>query len=300
MTSHDRDRRTRRDLLKLGAAGAAGLCVGGLDLFGAEASAAAAKGKGKPIPVALQLYSVRNECGKDGGKDLAKVVQAVAKMGYEGVEFAGYHRWKPKDLRKLLDDNGLTCCGTHTGLGALLGGSFQRTVEFHKTIGCKFIIVPGMPGQYTKNAEGWKNAAEVFNEIAGKLKPLGMYTGYHNHSSEFRKMGDTTPWDIFFGGTVKEVVMQLDTGNCMGGGGDPVAIMKKYPGRQLTLHMKEHGGDAKTVVGEGTCPWKEIIKLARTTGGTRWHIIEHERAGQPPLEAVKKCLVNFKKIQADV
>lgn len=294
MVSHHDDRRTRRDVLKLGAAGAAGLLSGDLGLFGAEAAAA------KKIPVALQLYSVRNECGKDKGKNLVNVIQAVAKMGYEAVEFAGYYGWAPKDLRKLLDDNGLKCTGTHTGLGALLGDNFDKTVELHKTIGGKFIIVPGMPGKYTKSAEGWKEAANAFNEIAEKLKPHGMYTGYHNHSSEFRKMGDSTPWDIFFGNTVKEVVMQLDTGNCMGGKGDPVAIMKEYPGRQLTLHMKEHGGDAKTVVGEGTCPWKEIIRLARTIGGTQWHIIEHERGGQPPLEAVAKCLVNFRKIQAEV
>ena len=300
MASHNGDRRTRRDVLRMGAAGAAGVCLGGLRLLGAEKAAVKAAAAKKRIPVGLQLYSVRHDCGKDKGKNLTKVVKAVAKMGYEAVEFAGYYRWKPKDLRKLLDDNGLKCCGTHTGIGALLGGSFQRTVDFHKTIGCKFIIAPGMPGKYTKTADGWKKAAEVFNEVAAKLKPLGMYCGYHNHSSEFRKMGDTTPWDIFFGNTVKEVVMQLDTGNCMGGRGDPVAIMKKYPGRQLTLHMKEHGGDAKTVVGEGTCPWKEIIKLARTTGGTRWHIIEHERSGQEPLVAVAKCLVNFRKIQAEV
>jgi sugar phosphate isomerase/epimerase len=285
----------------MGAAGAAGLLAGGLGALGAvEAPVEQAPPTRKPIPVALQLYSVRNECDKDKGKNLTKVIEAVAKMGYEAVEFAGYYRWGPKDLRKLLDDNGLKCCGTHTGLGALMGGSFEKTVELHKTLGCKFIIVPGMPGQYTKSAEGWKEAAKVFNEIAAKLKPLGMHTGYHNHSSEFRKMDGTTPWDIFFGNTVKEVVMQLDTGNCMGGGGDPVAIMKKYPGRQLTLHMKEHGGGPKTVVGEGTCPWKDLIRLARTTGGTQWFVIEHERGGQPPLEAVAKCLVNLRKILAEV
>jgi len=293
MASHRLDRPTRRDVLKLAAAGTAGLCTGGIPLLGAE------KAK-KIIPVALQLYSVRHDCAKDKGKNLVKVIEAVGKMGYDAVEFAGYYGWKAPDLKKLLDDNGLKCTGAHIGLGTLQGDNLERTVAFHKVLGSQFLIVPGMPGKYRKSAESWKEAAKVFNEIAAKLKPHGMYTGYHNHSSEFRTMGGSTPWDIFFSNTAKEVVMQLDTGNCMGGKGDPVAIMKKYPGRQLTLHMKEHGGDAKTVVGEGTCPWKEIIRLARTTGGTRWHIIEHERRGQDPIAAVAKCLVNFKKIQAEV
>lgn len=298
MLSHPDDRPTRRDVLKMAAAGAAGACLGVPSLLATKA--AGASPKAKRLPVALQLYSVRHDCAKDKGKNLPKVIEAVAKMGYEAVEFAGYHGHKAPELKKMLDANGLKCCGTHTGLGALLGDAFKRTVELHKTIGCKFIIVPGMPGKYTKTAEGWKQAAGVFNEIAAKLKPLGMHTGYHNHSHEFRNMGGTTPWDIFFSNTVADVVMQLDTGNCMGGKGDPVAILKKFPGRALTLHMKEHGGDAKTVVGEGDCPWKEIIKLARTTAGTQWLIIEHERRGQAPLEAVAKCLVNLKKIQAEV
>jgi len=299
MTSRKEMRQTRRELLKMSAAGAAGLCVGKLGLFGAEALAVAPAGKKKEPGLGLQLYSVRGECGKDKGKNLVKVIEAVAKMGYDAVEFAGTYGWKAKDLKKLLGDNGLKCCGTHTGLGTLQGDNLKRTVEFHKTIGNKYLIVPGMPRKYTKDAAGWKEAAKVFNEIAEKLKPEGMFTGYHNHSHEFKKIDGTTPWEIFFDNTVKEVVMQLDTGNCMGGRGDPVAMLKKYPGRARTLHLKEFGGDAKTVVGEGTCPWKEIVQLARTTAGTEWYIIEHERRGQSPIEAVRKCCVNFKKILAE-
>jgi len=301
MGSHDQNRPSRRDVLRLGAAAAAGALAGELGLPGPVAALAAkAKGKKKPIGVGLQLYSVRRECGAEKGKGLIKVIEAVAKMGYEAVEFAGYYGWKPTDLRKLLDDNGLKCCGTHTGLDLLLGDNFEKTVALHKTIGAKFIIVPGLAGKYHKDGEAWASTAKLFNQIAAKLKPLGMQTGYHNHSHEFKKFDGKTGWDIFFGGTVKDVVMQLDTGNCMGGGGDPVAIMKRFPGRAVTMHMKEHGGDAKTVVGEGTVKWKELIRLARTVGGTKWFIIEHERRGQPPVEAVKRCIDNFRKILASV
>ncbi len=297
MTAHHDPRFSRRDVLRLGAAGAAGLLTGGLPALAMKDPPA---GGAKRLPVGLQLYSVRKECGKDKGKNLPHVIEAVAKMGYEGVEFAGYYGYKAPELKKMLDANGLKCCGTHTGLGSLLGDNLKRTVEFHKTLENPFLIVPGMPGKYRKSAEGWKEAAGVFNEVAARLKPQGMYCGYHNHSHEFKPLDGTTAWDIFFGNTVKDVVMQLDTGNCMGGKGDPVAYLKKYPGRALTLHLKESGGDGKTVVGEGKCPWKDIIKLARTIGGTRWHIIEHERHGRPPLEAVDLCLKNFRKLQADV
>ena len=292
---HNRtNKRTRREFLIAGAAGAAGMLLGGLRLRAAEGEAA------RKVPVGLQLYSVRGECGKDGGKNLPKIIEAVAKMGYEGVEFAGYYGWKAKDLRKLLDDNGLKCCGTHTGFGSVLGGALKRTVEFHQTLGNKFLIVPGLGRKETESIEAWTATAKKFNEVAEKLKPLGMYVGYHNHSSEFKAMDGQVPWDAFFGNTVKDVVMQLDIGNAMGGGADVVAILKKYPGRALTLHIKEHGGGPKTVVGEGKAPWKEIIPLAQTTAGTQWYIIEHERDPNRALTDAGKCLTNFRRMLAEV
>jgi sugar phosphate isomerase/epimerase len=292
-TMHNRaNRPTRREFLMAGAAGMAGLLLGGLRLRAAEAEAA-----GK-IPVGLQLYSVRGECGKDGGKNLPKVIEAVAKMGYEGVEFAGYYGWDAQALKKMLDDNGVKCCGTHTGLDTLLGDKLKQTVEFHKTIGNKFLIVPSMGGGYTKDAEAWKRTARLFNEIAARLKPEGMYCGYHNHSSEFKPMDGSTPWDIFYGNTVKDVVMQLDTGNCMGGKGDPVALLEKYPGRALTIHCKEFGGTGMGLVGDGKVDWKQIIQLGRTTACTKWFIIEHESGGAAALEAVKGCLAKFRKLLA--
>lgn len=71
-----------------------------------------------------------------------------------------------------------------------------------------------------------------------------MVTGYHNHFTEFAPLDGEMPWDTFFGNTKKEVVMQLDTGNAMHGGADPVPFLKRYPGRALTVHLKEYASGA--------------------------------------------------------
>jgi len=97
------------------------------------------------IPIALQLYSVREDCAKD----FAATLKAVADMGYDGVEFAGYHGATAEELRTMLDDFGLKVAGTHTGLDTLLGDELEKTVEFHKTIGNRFLIVPGLSEEYT-------------------------------------------------------------------------------------------------------------------------------------------------------
>ena len=270
---------SRRDFLKAGAASAAMAASGTLAAETQE------------IKIGLQLYSLRRVLGKDFRGTLEK----VAKLGYQGVEFAGYYGYdrKPAELRKMLDDLGLVCCGTHTSINTLLGDNLKRTTDLHKTLGNPYLMVPGLPGKYRKGREGWLEAARLFNSIAAKLKPLEMWVGYHNHAHEFHKIGNETPWDIFFGNTVKDVCMQLDTGNCMAGGGDPVHYLKKYPGRALTVHAKEFGART-TVIGEGKVPWKEVIAACRSVGGTRWLIVEFDRTSLDLFECGKRCIENLK------
>ncbi len=243
------------------------------------------------IPIALQLYSVREDCAKD----FAGTVRAVAEMGYEGVDFAGYYDWSAADLRKLLDDCGLKAAGCHTAIQTLLGDELEKTMEFHRIIGNKFLIVPGLPGEYTESIAAWRRTAEVFNEISAKVRPHGFYVGYHNHHTEFQPKDGEIPWDVFFDNTVPEVVMQVDTGNMMHGNGDPVHYLRKYPGRALTVHLKEYSAtNDKAVIGEGDCPWAEIFDLCETVGGTEWYIVEQESYAYPPLECVKVCLDNLR------
>src|ERR1700704_4661238 len=137
----------------------------------------------KKIPIGLELYSVRAELPKD----FTGVIEKIGKMGYQGVEFAGYHTWdkKPKDLRKLLDDNGLKCCGTHTPLQTLQGDALKSTIALHKTLGNKFLISPSLQA---KTAEGWTNLAKKFNDIAARAKESDMVVGYHSHAGDFKKL----------------------------------------------------------------------------------------------------------------
>jgi len=270
---------SRRDWLKTTAATAA-LLAAGQKTFGEEAK--------KKIPVGLQLYSVREVAPKD----VAGTFKAIKEMGYEGVEFAGYYK-PAADLRKLLDDNGLKCCGTHTGLNTLLGNELKKTIEFNKTIGNRYLIVPGMGADRLGTKEKCIETAKLFTELAEKLKPEGMVTGYHAHGADFKKLDDTTPWEVLFSNAGPDVVMQMDTGNCMGGGGDPVALLKKFPGRALSVHLKEHGGG---VIGEGKVAWKDVFELCETTGKTEWYIVEEEGGGQKALEVVKRALDNLRKM----
>jgi sugar phosphate isomerase/epimerase len=272
---------TRREFLGVVAGASASFGLGVAPLAQAAAS--------KKIPVGLQLYSVREQCKAD----LPGTLAAVSKIGYRAVEFAGYHGRSAKELRQLLDDNGLVACGTHTPYDSIQGDKLKETVEFNRTIGNQFLIVPWM--NETKSKQEWLDRAKLFNGVADQVKADGMWVGYHAHAHDFKQIEGVSAWDLFFGNTNVEVVMQLDTANCCEGGADPVAVLKKYPGRARSIHLKAYGGGPEAVIGEDKVDWKAVFAFCESKGNTQWYVVEHE-SGKDPLDAVKRCFAALKQL----
>ncbi len=238
------------------------------------------------IPLALQLYSVREDCGED----LPGTLKAVAEMGYVGVEFAGYHGYEAKDLRRLLDDLGLRCCGTHTGLGSVEDDQLQATIDFNKELDNPYLIAPGLPGEIREDPATWQPLAERFGAIAEKCAAQEMRVGYHNHAWEFQPIGGRVFWDTFFDHAPADVLMQFDTGNAAKGGAEAVPYLKKYAGRAETVHLKEFSAtNDKALIGEGDVPWAEVFACCESNETTRWYIVEQEDYPFAPMECVRKC-----------
>jgi len=167
----------------------------------------------KDVPVGLELYSVRNELQKD----LKGTVTAVAKAGYQVVEFyAPYLDWTvdaAKDVRKLLDDLGIKCLSTHNNGPSFTDEGLQKAIELNRIIGSKYIIMASA-GRVT-GLDGWKTVADRLTAVAEKLRPLGMSTGYHNHQAEWPAIDGKRPMDVLAANTPKDVVLQLDVGTCV-------------------------------------------------------------------------------------
>jgi len=242
------------------------------------------------IPIGLQLYSVREDCRND----LPAVLDAVKRMGYEGVEFAeacGYLDYPAAEVRSMLDDRGLVCCGNHTLWHTLQGEELADTIAYNQTLGNRFLIVPGLPEELRNSRQAWLKAAGLFNDLAQRLARDGMRVGYHNHTVEFTEMDGELPWDTFFGNTRDEVIMQFDVGNAALGGGEAPPFLRKYPGRATTVHVKPYSKtNPKALIGEDDLPWDEIFELCAGVGGTEWYIVEYEVPDVPALDAVEKCL----------
>ncbi|MBN1936134.1 MAG: sugar phosphate isomerase/epimerase [Anaerolineae bacterium] len=252
----------------------------------------------KRVPVGLQLFSVRGECDKN----LPATLKAVADLGYVGAEPWGYDGrepgwkgWSAQEIRAMYDDNGLACCGFHLSTDALLGDNLARTIEFNQILGNKFLIIAADKGRMGA-LDTIMELADILNGVADKIKPLGMRTGYHAHGFDFVRFGDRTAWEILFSNTSADVVMQLDIGNCAGGGGDPVAMLKAFPGRAKSVHLKDYGGAPESVIGEGVADWNVIFGLCDTLHKPLWYVIEEGSADGLGFEISGRSLQALRKM----
>ena len=234
-------------------------------------SLAMAAGKAKSIPIGFQLYTVRGEFARN----VPETLKTLAQIGYQAVEFWGYagtpnvyQKYSASELRRFLDECGLKCCGMHLELKALAKENLQRTIENNLTLGSQYLNVAAAKDKMSSEA-GIAELAELLNQRAAECRPHKMMVGYHAHPFDFEKINGRFAWERLFERATPEVNMQMDVGNCLDGNGDPIAMLKKFPGRTRSIHIKEH--KEKTFESDF---YKEIFRLCETSSGTEWYIIE--------------------------
>lgn len=244
------------------------------------------------LPISLQLYSLRD----DSKTDFISVLEWTAKTGFDAVEFAGYHGHDPKDLRAKLDEIGLVCSGTHTGIALLDDENYAETLRTHETLGTKNIIIPWLPLELHDTADATLVTAERLTALTKKVEADGFRLGFHAHDVDMKPLdGGKSTWYILGENTPESFLLQFDTANAMHGGTDPVQPLYDFPGRGLTVHMKEYPFDGSSL-GEGTVPFNKVME-ALPVAGTEWVVLEQEQYGsRTPFESVKVAFENLKKI----
>ena len=266
------------------------------------ATAAGIQAQSRQFKVGLQLYSVRGAYATD----MAGSIAAVAKMGYEVVEFwSPYMQWsnaKAKEARQLLDGLGITCPSTHNPATSLSGDTLQRAVELNQILGSRTIVAASAPPKLV-TADAWKAFADTCAKASETLRPLGMRAGFHNHASEWQLVEGQRPMDLLAAGTPRDFVLQFDIGTGVQAGQDPVAWINANPGRINSMHCKDWGaGDGRgyaVAFGEGDAPWLRIFQAAESTGGIEHYLLEQEVAGPiGEIAMVQKCRENYRRIRA--
>ena len=236
--------------------------------------------------IGLQLWSVGEEMSNDFFKTLTK----VAKMGYDGVEFAGYHGHDAKTIKEKLDQLGLKVAASHISIERLRE-DLDAVIAFEKTLGNQYIVCPYATYE---TADQWLAFAKELAEINQKITAAGLTFAYHNHAHELVPLADKYVLDVLFdhvSGTEIDVYW-LAAANL-----DPVTYLAQYKDKTPLVHIKDMDANSQesTIIGTGTLDIKNIVKQAKTNGA-KWLIIEQESFTKPPLASVEAGLVNLKEV----
>ncbi|MBO5755538.1 MAG: sugar phosphate isomerase/epimerase [Clostridia bacterium] len=246
------------------------------------------------VEYGLQMYSLR-DITKD---DLRGALKGAAELGYKYVEFAGFFGHPAEDVKAWLDEYGLICCSTHTGMPAIAPEALDDTIAYHKAIGCNYLIVPGCAFSTKAEAD-----ASIATMVAAqkKLAENGIGMAYHNHSREFFPNADGMIFeDEILNRTTLDI--QIDTFWSFNADVDTIPYLEAHKDRIKTVHLKDgfpsaadcknfahcHDGVKGMAVGEGKNDVRAVREWA-IKNGVRM-VIESEGCVPTGLEEVGRCI----------
>ena len=250
--------------------------------------------------ISVQLWSVKDALQDDFKGTLEK----LAALGFDGVEFAGDfgpYADDPAGLKAYLSSIGLTASGAHVQTPQLKD-NLEDTVEFYQALGIDALIIPWDDRAF--NGDDVKAFAAELTALSEALAPYGMQVGFHNHAQEWADYGDTSYFDYIASHTPESVILQQDVGWTVHADKDPIAFVRRYPGRTLTTHFKSdvpEDSDLLPIIGKDDISWSAIYRATVLDGGAEWIVIEQEvyPDGLSPMDAVAASKAGFDAIIAE-
>lgn len=239
------------------------------------------------MKVNLQLYSIKDEVAKDFFGSLEK----VAKMGYTGVEFAGFGGIEATAMKAKLDELGLQGISAHVSIEELSGDNLMHTIEYLKILGAKYIICPY---SNLRTVEFAYDFAKQLTEIGKICKENGLALGYHNHDFELALDGGQYPLEVLFENVDPEYVIQEpDIFWVEYAGIDTIEYLEKNKDRCPIIHIKQIKGKDNVNAGDGTI---DIAKVYSICPSAVYVYEQEEYPGGTPLECVAESMQYMNKI----
>jgi sugar phosphate isomerase/epimerase len=243
--------------------------------------------------IGVQLYTVRTEMEKDVAATLAR----IAEIGFKEVEFAGYFNRTPKDIRAMLDQNGLTAPAAHIPY-ASLGAEWGKVLDESAAIGHEYLVIPFLDDKVRAEPDAYRRVADALNRGAEQTNKAGLKFAYHNHQFEFAAAPDgRSGWETLIAECSPSVLFELDLFWASVAGQDPLALFEAHPGRFPLVHVKDMAArpalqpseamvpfdrafEQLADVGEGSIDWAAIFARSER-GGIRHYFVEHDQPKAP-------------------
>jgi len=245
----------------------------------------------KPV-LAAQLYTVRQFAQTTN--EFAQSMQKIRAIGYQAVQVSGIGPIPDKEVKRIVDDNGLAICITHISYD-LLVNNLPAVIEQHHLWNCKNVAIGSMPVEYRTGEAGFRRFAADASKIGQELSKAGLTFSYHNHSFEFVRYGKRTGLEIIFAESdPRYLKAELDTYWIQHGGSDSADWIRRVKGRMPVVHLKDmavisEGWNVQQLmveIGEGNLNWPEILAACQEAG-VEWYAVEQDVCQRDPFESLQ-------------
>jgi sugar phosphate isomerase/epimerase len=231
-------------------------------------------------PAGVQLYTVRELLAADFEGTLAR----VAEIGFQEVEFAGYHGRTSRQVRSALAAAGLSAPAAHVDVDAL-ERDLDRTVETAAEVGHGYLFLPWIP-EPMRTADGYRRLGDLLNRAAERAMRSGVRVGYHNQEYDFRPLDGEVPLQLLLRATDERVRHELDVYWAAHAGADPLEYLTRFGSSFVAVHLKDMTADRQmTDVGRGTLDFPRILAAA-SAAGVRHCFVEHDSPASP-LDSIR-------------
>ena len=283
---------TRREFCKTAATSVA---VAGL------VSSGALKLNANPLglPIGCQTWAVRDMIAKDFPATLKMLadtrfqsIELCSPVGYSDSGFAGLANYKGSELKKIINDAGLTCVSSHFGMDELRKNQDER-IAWAKDVGLTQMLVASLGGPKNPTMDDVKRAADEYNKMGEKAAKAGIQQGLHNENFETSTVDGKRTYDVLFQLLDPKLVKFQFQVSTIAEGFDAAEYFTKYPGRFISMHVQGWSAPDKKIVavGKDSLDWKKIFTAAKT-GGIKNYFVEMK------LELMKESVPYLRNLQA--
>jgi sugar phosphate isomerase/epimerase len=234
-------------------------------------------------PISVQLYTLRQEAAAD----FPSVLERLGRIGFVGVEPAGFHGLTPRDFRRHVEAAGMTVSSSH--IQPPVGDAADEILDAQQEIGSEDVVVGFLAPEHFADRDHILASADQLNRAHENVKARGMRLGYHNHNWEFSTQIDGhSAHSLLFEKLDPEIFAEIDVYWAQVGGADPVQVVGDLGSRARLLHMKDGPADrAKSPMTAAGAGVVDLVGIATAAKHAAWHIVELDRCETDMFEAVE-------------
>lgn len=235
------------------------------------------------LPIGCQTWPVRQLIAQNFPGTLRRLrragfqtIELCSPAGYADNGFGGLAHYKPAELRRMIEDAGLACISSHFTIEELRAAQPAR-IEWAHGLGLKQMMVPSLDGPRRPTLDDVKRLAEEYNQMGERAARAGIQQGLHNERFEATRVAGRRTYDLLFQYLDPRLVKFQFQVVAVRDGFDPVAYLRKYPGRFISMHLQGWSAKARQEVAVGSpqdsLDWPKIFAAAKV-GGVRNYFLE--------------------------